>query len=158
MDLYIFCSTSRKNISIGVKNRKWAVSDIDTLSMKTRFSKSLKMLRGSRGLFYCSERGGQHFTVPFRTLSQPKSVAERISGVWAQPWALPFDIEPLGPSYRSESLEVARRSWSLFEDVSNITQITPVGGRYAFNACSISEVNWEEIIRRLGYRDGDKCE
>lgn len=155
MNLYVFSSANRENIAIGVKRRLWAVSNIDSMSIKRRFTKSQTMLPGSCGILYCSEKGGKCFTVPFRTKSQPLHVDEVVRDVWPEVWALPFEIEPLGPSSRSEPLETARRDWVIFKEVSNVTQITPLGGNYAFNASQISVAGWDEIVKRLGYRDGD---
>jgi hypothetical protein len=151
--LFIFPSATHLNIEIGVKCRKWAVSDIDEVTMRGRFTKSQKMEIGSRGLLYSHENG--QFTVPFITRSKAKY--EVVRDVWPEPWALPFEIEPLGPSSRGENLRAAKEFWPMFKGVSNVTQVAPLGGRYAFVARPISEDDWNQIIRMLGYKEGEVC-
>jgi len=152
--IYIFSSATHRNIEIGVKARKWAVSDLNTPSMREgRFTKSQKMEFGSRGLLYSHER--KQFTVPFTTVSQPKYSDEIVRDIWPEPWALPFKIDPLGPSWRGESLKSAKEFWLLFKGILRVTDLTPLGGRYAFNSSPISEQGWNQIVERLGYKEGD---
>jgi hypothetical protein len=108
---------------------------------------------GSHGLLYSKERG--QFTVPFRTTSQPVSPDHVVSDIWPEPWGLSFDMEPLGPSFRGENLKAAKEFWPMFKGLSNVTRKMPLGGSCAFVSCSISEADWSNIIRILGFRDGD---
>jgi hypothetical protein len=56
---------------------------------------------------------------------------------------------------KSVSREVARREWAIYDGVPNVTLKTPLGGRYAFNSCQISETEWAQIIKVLGLRPGE---
>lgn len=78
--LWLFPSYNIKNIEIGFKARRWAVSDIDDASMNARFTKSRRISIGEHGLIYCSE--DRSFRMPFKILSKPQF--EKITDMWPE--------------------------------------------------------------------------
>ena len=153
MDLYVFSCKYERNIHIGAKARLWAVSDIDQSSMAGRFTKSQSMVIGSRGLLYCSEN--KAFTTPFVVVTQPESVTSVVSGIWPESWALPFQIKPLGPSFRWVALNVAENSWKALRDFRNPTKVLNLGGLTTFVPSKIKDEDWNQIMSDLAFREGE---
>jgi hypothetical protein len=127
----------------------WAVSDIDDSTMRQRHTKSRDMLPGSFGLLYCSE--DHSFTTPFEVLTQP--TFETVSGVWPEPWGLPFRIKPLGSPTRTLHKDVAKHSWRCLRDTTNPTfALRGINGRTIFLPTQIPDSDWTMILRDLGFR------
>jgi hypothetical protein len=148
MQLWIFSSKKYKNIEIGFRSEKWAVSIIDGSTTQQRHTKSRKMLPGSRGLLYCSEN--HTFTVPFEVITLPAQ--ETISDVWPEIWELPFHIKPLGSPIRMVGLAVAKRSWICLKDSTNAAcTLNGVNGRTVFLPNKISDNDWIKIIKDVGF-------
>src|SRR6266567_6203428 len=101
MQLYIFPSTSIKNIELGIENKCWAVAPLDEPYETARRTRAAEMKRGSPGLFYCSEPRNQVFTTPFIIESEPEDCA--VTQPWADTWYLPFKFRPLSDLSRRVS-------------------------------------------------------
>ena len=150
MQLWIFSSKTTDNIERGFKARKWAVSDLDERTMDERYNRSRKMTIGSYGLLYCSE--DQNFTLPFITQSKPE--LKTIGDIWSEPWALPFEIQPMGSPERRVHLEVAKHSWEMLRDATNTAcRLRGINGRTIFLPNEIVDEDWRRIIKDLGFRE-----
>jgi hypothetical protein len=149
MQLYLFSSENIRNIEIGFKAEKWAVSDLDETTMKMRYTKSHEMKVGAFGLLYCAE--DHFFTVPFEVLTQP--IFETIPDPWPEPWSLPFNIKPLGTPNRRVSLGVAKHSWHCLRDSTNAAcTLNGINGRTIFVPNDIPDDDWTRIINDVGFR------
>lgn len=148
--IYFFSCNSERNIKIGYENRLWAVplGNSDEW-IKARYTRSRTMALDSLGLLYCSEKNNQHFTMPFKVKSQPKNTT--VSEPWPEIWALPFDIEPLGPPSKSEPLNTVKNDWEILKNCPNPTQKLRIMGAAAFVATDFLVSDWDKVIRHLAY-------
>jgi hypothetical protein len=149
--VYFFSCNSAKNIKIGYENRLWAVPAGDSTWINARHTRSRDMLPGSLGLLYCSEKNNQHFTVPFKVKTQPRNIV--VSEPWPEPWALPFEIEPLGPPSKSEPLSTVKRDWAILKNSPNAANELRLMGAAAFLPVSFAISDWDKVIRHLAFRD-----
>ena len=150
MRIWFFPSENIRNIQIGFEARMWAVSEIDDATMRQRYTKSRDMQPGSFGLLYCSE--DHAFTMPFEVVTQP--IFKTISGVWPEPWGLPFHIKPLGGPARTLHKDVAIRSWHCLRDTTNPTfKLNGMNGRTIFLPTEMPDLDWAMIIRDIGFRE-----
>ena len=146
MQLYIFPSTSIKNIELGIENNCWAVAPLDEPYETARRTRAADMRTGSAGLFYCSERRDQVFTTPFITESEPEDRA--VTQPWADTWYLPFKIRPLSDLSRKVSWLHACKTWPFVRDSENRGGlVTPAR---AFAPEWIPRSEWDSILTELG--------
>ena len=148
MLLWVFSSSSLRNVRIGYNCGIWAVSRTEGSVTKGRITKAVQMPPNSRGLLYCSRASS--FMVPFRTLSWVEK--RREDEVWApETWILPFKIKPLGSPDAMVMKTHAKRDWPFLADVANITQrINGIAGTSAFVPTEIGEEDWTAILASCG--------
>ena len=144
LELFLFTSKNVTNIWAGIGAGRWAVSE--TSDMQSRITKSRRMRVGSLGLLYCSEN--QCFTTPFIVYSEadPKEV---VADVWPEKWRLPFRIHPLGNPTRLISIDEAKKRWPVLQGCNNITERLNIGGTVVFVPSTISQEDWELILKEL---------
>jgi hypothetical protein len=145
MDVYIFPSTSLRNIQIGLDRKMWAVAPIDEPHATARLTRARQMPVPAAGLFYCSRP--QVFAAPFRIESRPDD--EPVDGVWDQRWYLPFSIRPIGDLTRQTTLVHAHATWPVLEGIANATEVLNLSGAMVFAATWFPRVNWDIILEQL---------
>jgi hypothetical protein len=149
MNVYAFPSRNRTNIWAGIGRGLWAVSHSRHPSTnKGRATKAAKMPVGAFGVLYCSE--DQTYSTPFVVLGSPDS-SLMVTGVWPEPWILPFGIRALGSPLRSvrrEDLPALLPSLRAAPGL-NVDDLLEIRGVQAFNASTITESDWAALFEAL---------
>ncbi len=149
MNIFAFPSRTRTNIWAGIGRGLWAVSHSRYASVnKGRATKAAKMPVGAFGLLYCSE--DQTYSTPFVVLSSPHPFS-MVTGVWPEPWILPFEIRPLGSPLRSvQRPDMYNLLPSLRSNPSlSVDDLLEIKGVQAFNASTITEADWTALVEAL---------
>ena len=144
-NLYAFSSETITNIWAGVGAELWAVPTTPNPSVR---GKAAKIPVPSFGVLYS---GKDHaLTVPFVILTKPDPT--RIEHeVWYGPWALPFQIKPLGTPRKMLNADKAREIIPSFArlETTNFGKVFRVSGSYAFNRCDAESADWDVIMSEL---------
>ena len=136
VQLFCFSSINRKNITVGIEARLWAVANVSPAA-KGKARRHFR--KGSLGILYCSE--GHFFTTPFIATSAADP-GRRVDDVWDEPWYLPFGINPLGNLQKQMSKDLAKVIWraDLMRYVSPVTVFSPI---------EIDDADWQSIQHSL---------
>jgi hypothetical protein len=94
--------------------------------------------------------------MPFQTVSQPISADDVITNVWSEPWAMPFNILPLGPSFRWVGLDVAKSEWPTVRAFRNPTKALNLGGTTVFVPSKLTHEDWGKIVKGLGFKENEQ--
>jgi hypothetical protein len=143
MQLFVFSSKDFTNIWAAVGSRSWAVSEKQAQNPSIQ-ARAERFQVGSLGLFYCS----QYVTTPFLVSSKPR-IGETVEHIWAQRWAMPFGIVPLGsPEKLLSASDLARKLPSLKggRRWNQSFKITPVT---AFSGSEIAPEDWAVLVKEL---------
>lgn len=146
--LFIFSSSTNRNIWLGIKAGRWAVAPTDTKRKRELVTKSLGMPVGSRGVFWSSE---EHcFTAPFIVCSSPDPSKE-VTDIWPETWILPFAINPLGTLRKRLPRAEAARILPFLRNQqwTNIAHIANLNALVSFVPTEVSERDWEVLLARL---------
>jgi hypothetical protein len=146
--LFIFPSSTLRNIYLGIQAGMWAVAQTDPKRRRELTTKSRRMAEGSRGVFWSTE--GHFFSAPFIVSSSPDPQREE-SNVWPGTWILPFRIHALGTLRKRLS---KADSWLALEFLksqprTNITHVARLNALVSFVPNEVPEHDWEVLVTRL---------
>jgi hypothetical protein len=146
--LFIFPSSTIKNIYVGIHTEMWAVAQTDPKRRKELTTKSRGMPEGSKGVFWSTE--GQFFTAPFIVSSSPDPWRQ-VSGVWLGTWILPFRIHTLGTLRKRLNKADARRTLPFLKSQrwTNITHVARLNALVSFVPNEVSDEDWEVLVTHL---------
>jgi len=146
MQVYIFCAKTLKEIQIGIENRLWGVEACEEPEAWARLGRARQMPVGAPGLFHCSAEPAI-FTTPFIVESRPEE--KFVTGIWEQPFELPFAIRPIGDTKAQVLLSHARLTWPNLkgrDDVSSALNLSP---SLAFSPSFVPRYDWDIILEQL---------
>jgi hypothetical protein len=148
VDVFVFSSENITNIWAGYGAGTWAVSSGESTVVKSKRTKSARLIPGSLGILYCAP--WKAFTMPFVTTTIPD--VERVErDIWHGEWILPFKFRSLGnPMKRVNSGDtyeimdgIKRRK------INNFSNYLNVQSNFDFQPSRIDKSDWAKLVERL---------
>ncbi len=145
-DIYVFASTSLKNIRTGVESKLWAVQRPSMPSMCSQYrTKAKKMPVGAHGVFYCNKS----LTVPFIVASSPDP-QQVVKDVWDGEFMLPFRIHPLGTTAKSiEKDEIDQVLPSFRDSDDHWYDVMRYRLQLVFLPSQLTIDDWQVLVQKL---------
>ena len=149
MRLFAFTSRTLTNIWAGVGAQLWAVPHSDSAqSNKGRSTKAERMVVGSLGILYCTEK--KSFTAPFIVLSKP-APDRVVKDVWEgeRGWILPFRIRTIGNPHALLPWEAAKAELPSCRNGIPLNSLIHVEPLTVFTGNEITAEDWSYLIEKL---------